>query len=342
MAGVEFGERRFARRRGEEGVVVADEEIAAVGERAQRLRSLPGRRCEVVGGTAVAGRQRGVEDRPIAGAAAEIAGERVTGAGVGRGLALVVEREQAHHDAGRAEAALGAWKSDHRLLDRMETGAFGKVLDRQHLGAVDLAEQQDAGVDRLIGRRAVGPAARQDNGAGAAIAFAATLFRALGADVLSQPVEERRAWREMVKRDSLAAEAEGQTFAGPAPVTLAVIRASIRLRAHHGFFCAATEAASFVARASSGYRARQARSTADTAARSRARPTAASANRRATPSAAPMTSRARNTGSATSAFASAATTPDSIARSSVAKRAAKSWWCPESRRRGASLPPRAG
>ena len=76
-AGVERGERGFARRRGEEGAVVADEQVAAVGERRQRRGALGGRGGETVGGLAVAGRQRRVDDRPIAGAAAEVAGERV-------------------------------------------------------------------------------------------------------------------------------------------------------------------------------------------------------------------------------------------------------------------------
>ena len=76
-------------------------------------------------------------------------------------------------------------------------------------GAVELAEQQNAGVDRLVAQP---PAlqARQDDGAGAAVAFAAALFRPLGAGLLAQPVEHRRARRETVDLDIAAAEAEAQ------------------------------------------------------------------------------------------------------------------------------------
>ena len=92
----------------------------------------------------------------------------------------------------------------------MQGLALREVLDRQHLGAVDLAEQQDTGVDRLIGERAVAQA-REDDGAGAAVAFAAAFLGALGASLFAQPIEQRGAWRKAVKRDRLAADAEGQT-----------------------------------------------------------------------------------------------------------------------------------
>ena len=41
---------------------------------------------------------------------------------------------------------------DHRLLHRMERAAVGEVLDGDQFGAVELAEEQDAGVDRLVAR----------------------------------------------------------------------------------------------------------------------------------------------------------------------------------------------
>ena len=54
----------------------------------------------------------------------------------------MIEGEQAHHDARRAEAALRAVLLDHRRLDRMQPAAVGKVLDGDDLGAVRLAEQE--------------------------------------------------------------------------------------------------------------------------------------------------------------------------------------------------------
>jgi hypothetical protein len=75
-------------------------------------------------------------------------------------------------------------KVDHRLLDRVQRVAVGEVLDRQHSRAVDLAEQQHAGVDRLKAKRAVAEA-RQHDRAGAATAFGATFLRSLRASLLA-------------------------------------------------------------------------------------------------------------------------------------------------------------
>ena len=67
----------------------------------------------------------GIEDRPVAGAAAQVAREIVgqllaRRAGVPRGLVVLVGGPQRHHEARRAEAALRAVAVDHRLLHRMQ------------------------------------------------------------------------------------------------------------------------------------------------------------------------------------------------------------------------------
>ena len=87
MPRIERGERGVARRRGEEGALVADEQVArrrrarASAARARRPRRRTGRRRR---------RRRSpapLDDRAVAGAAAEIAGERVADARAGRGRA---------------------------------------------------------------------------------------------------------------------------------------------------------------------------------------------------------------------------------------------------------------
>jgi len=83
--------------------------------------------------------ERGVGDGAIAGAAAKIAGERLIDVLTRRSCAILIEREQAHHDARRAKAALRAVKIDHRLLDRVQLLALGEVLDGEKFCAVDLA-----------------------------------------------------------------------------------------------------------------------------------------------------------------------------------------------------------
>ena len=219
IAGIEIGERRLARRRGEERALLADEKIAPVRKRSERGAALGRLRLEAVGGRAVAGRQRRVDDRLVAGAAAEVARQRLADASIGRGLALVVEREQAHDDSRRAEAALRAVEIDHRLLDRVQRVAVGEILDRQHFRAVDLPQQQNAGVDGLISERAVAQA-RQHNGAGAAIALGAAFLRSLRPRLLAQPVEQRRARRKRSKRDSFGRESGRSGCGAPRPTTL--------------------------------------------------------------------------------------------------------------------------
>ena len=60
----------------------------------------------------------------------------------------------------------------------MQFAARCEILDGDELGAVDLAEQQDAGIDRLVMHAAAAHPAR-GHGAGAAIALGAAF---LGAD----------------------------------------------------------------------------------------------------------------------------------------------------------------
>ncbi len=120
--------------------------------------------------------------------------------------------EQAHHDPGRAEPALRGVRVDHRLLQRMQVSALGEILDRDELGAVELAEQQNAGVERLVGEPALLKPG-QDDGARAAIPFGAALLRSLRSDVLPQPIEDGRAGGELAQSDVLATETKAQRVA---------------------------------------------------------------------------------------------------------------------------------
>ncbi len=210
---IERGERVEARGRGEEAALVADEEVRIVGEPGERPGALGRRRCEAVGRGSVAGREPCGQDRAIAGAAAEIAGELVAEARGGRGRAGMIGGEQAHHDARRAEAALRAVMVDHRLLHRMQAVALGEVLDRDEFGAVELAKQQDAGVDRLVGELAAAQTREHDR-AGAAIALGAAFLRAGRPLLFAQPVENGRARREPVERDLAPPKPEAQRVTG--------------------------------------------------------------------------------------------------------------------------------
>ena len=76
---------------------------------------------------------------------------------------------------------------DHRLLDRMQR-AVREILDRDDLAAVDLAQQQDAGIERLVAHHAVDHAAN-DHRAGAAIALGAAFLGANGAFLKPQVIQ---------------------------------------------------------------------------------------------------------------------------------------------------------
>ena len=101
-------------------------------------------------GEAAAGGLRGGDDRLVAGAAAEVALQRLLDLGTGRLRLAHPERVERHHEARRAEAALAAVQLDHRRLDRVQRPAAGDVLDGDDVAEVDRGEQPDAGVDRLV------------------------------------------------------------------------------------------------------------------------------------------------------------------------------------------------
>ena len=123
MLSIERGERFEARRGGEERARVADEHVPMRRQGGKRGGAFLRRRGETVGRFTDAGLKRRRDDRAIAGAAAEIARKLVAKPCICRGLGGMIGGEQAHHDPGRAEAALRGVRIDHRLLQRMQFAA---------------------------------------------------------------------------------------------------------------------------------------------------------------------------------------------------------------------------
>ena len=211
---IELREGLLAGRRGEERRFIADEHIRLVVERAERLQPRRRLACELIVGAGLADFDRRIHDRPIAGAATEIAGQHVVdGVAAGTAIARMIVREQAHHDAGRAEAALRAMQARHRFLHGMQRAVLGEVFDRDQLCAVDLAEQRDAGVNRLVHQTAVA-LARQHHGAGAAIALRAALLGAGRALLKAQPIKQRGARRKLLDAHAVAASDKLQGVSG--------------------------------------------------------------------------------------------------------------------------------
>ena len=152
---------------------------------------------------------RRVEDRPVAGAAAQVARQRVAHRLPIGPAGVLVEPEQAHHEAGRAEAALRAVALDHRLLHRMQRVGRGEALHRVDGLAVHGRQQADAGVD-AIPREAIASRFGDRHRARAAVALGAAFLRAGELSVLAQPREQGGLRRHALDLDGRAVQQEAQ------------------------------------------------------------------------------------------------------------------------------------
>ena len=158
---------------------------------------------------------RGIDDRPVAGAAAEIAGQRVVDGLVLGLLAALLERIQRHHDPRRAEPALARIRLDHRFLERVEPAILRQPLDCDQRLAGELRHRHQAAIDRLVAHaRAVRDA--EHHRAGAAIALGAALLGAGESPFGPQPVEHGRRRRHAADLAGLSVEQNSDRSAGHA------------------------------------------------------------------------------------------------------------------------------
>ncbi len=211
-ARIQRRQRIETRGRREEGGLVANKYIPVVSELGKRRSAFARRRRESVGRRAVARLQRRREDRTIAGASAEISRELVAKPRISHRVIGLVGGEQAHHDPGRAKATLRGVSIDHRLLQRMEFATGGKVLDRDQFSALELAQEQNTGVERLVGEPTT-PESRQHNRACAAIPFGAAFLRSLRSHLLSEPIKDGRARVELAENNLRVPKTKAQRVA---------------------------------------------------------------------------------------------------------------------------------
>ena len=207
MTGAEVRQAVLGGRRRIERLVVADEEILTVLEGLELLRRASRISGELVlSGLAAAGESR-VGDRTVAGASAEVAGEPVVHYGAVGIPVRVVEREQGHDEAGRAEPALGSVVVNERLLHGMEIrGARRQVVNGDHFGSVQGAKELNATVRRLVDHAPFAEAP-DSNGAGAAVPFGAAFLGARGSLAETQMLEERLGGGEAIEaRDQATTE----------------------------------------------------------------------------------------------------------------------------------------
>ena len=136
-----------------------------------------------------------LDDGTIAGATAKVARDRFDRFLARRPVAFEPEREERHHEAGRAEAALRRMRLHHRLLHGMQRPVRGaQALDRHHFLAVEGRHETDTRVDRAV--------------ACAAIAFRAAFLGAAAAERPAQVFEQRGRGRRVARLDDLAVKEE--------------------------------------------------------------------------------------------------------------------------------------
>src|SRR5207248_2520953 len=114
--------------------------------------------------------QHGFDDVLVAGAAAQVAGQRPAHVLLGRVGVLVEERLGGQHHARRAEPALQTVLLPEALLQRMKLAGGGQALDGADLVPVDLDGQHGAGLHR---------APVDQHGAGAASSAACSMVSAV-------------------------------------------------------------------------------------------------------------------------------------------------------------------
>ena len=157
--------------------------------------------------------ERGLHDRLIAGAAAEVALQRrFDGAGIGARV-FHPQPVKRHHKARGAKAALAAVMFDHRRLHRMQPAiGAAQMLDRDDMAAMARGKEADAGVHRLIAQPAVMQASDQHR-AGAAVALGAAFLGAGQAAVQAQEVQQRIAGADLVQADRGVVQKKAQFLA---------------------------------------------------------------------------------------------------------------------------------
>ena len=128
----------------------------------------------------------GATDRQIAGASAQIALD-----GVIVELTFVATGKQAHHESGRAIAALRCMAIDHGLLYRMQGLAIGQMLHADHFAAGQEAERQQAAVDRAIAALSVCADIDQGHRASTAVAIGAAFLGTVAAGAV-EPAQQRK------------------------------------------------------------------------------------------------------------------------------------------------------
>src|SRR5581483_9888296 len=142
-----------------------------------------------------------LQDPPVAGAAAQVAGQGVLELLlVRRQLAVLEQRADGEQHPGRAEAALERGMAGEGVLEPRELRSLGEALDRRHLAA--------GGVDREVAARADRQAVDQHRARAADLDVAGAL-RPGQAERVAEEVEQQLLRLDLAD-DALAVDATGE------------------------------------------------------------------------------------------------------------------------------------
>ncbi|MNV21148.1 hypothetical protein D3C71_1120760 [compost metagenome] len=140
-----------------------------------------------------AGLLGGFQNRPVAGAAAEVAGQRFVSLGMIRCIAVLLQGKQRHHETGSAEAALRAVALDHGFLHAVQFAFVLEVFNADELFAVQRRNERQARVEAAIANVfatvIIGLQFANHHGARAAVTAGAAFFGAGFAHMVAQIIE---------------------------------------------------------------------------------------------------------------------------------------------------------
>src|SRR2546426_1791934 len=148
--------------------------------------------------------RRGLDDRLVSCATAEISREAVVDR-LPRGfVGILVQREKRHDESGRAITALASVCLHHRLLYGMKLIQLPpKIFNRDQLLAVQHGKKNEAGIHRPVTNPVAGAEFAQDERARPAVPFSAPFLHAFVAVEAAEIIQDGRGWIRMSGRPKI-------------------------------------------------------------------------------------------------------------------------------------------
>src|SRR5680860_523729 len=121
------------------------------------------------------------KNRPVAGAPADVAGQRLSNLEFRRMRVRLQEVGTGDDDTGSAETALNRSRCKHRFLHGVQITVRGQALDGCHVGTLGIGSHDEARTDRFT---------IEDHGARTALSLFTCILRARQVEIVSQDVQQ--------------------------------------------------------------------------------------------------------------------------------------------------------